>query len=131
MVVKLENYEDWSQLLAYIAAGIALLANSLLIFFYLYIPEVRTFFVKLLFYLSICDWFTAASMFFMGHYNSIVCHVQAGFMQFFPSASFFWMASVAITMYMQVAKHKHYMWKYELLYHIIVWPFPIISTIFL
>ena len=128
------DYEEWERILAYLSGGISLFFNSLLILFYIGIPEVRTFFVKLLFYLSICDWFLAVSMFFNDNNNKndphgALCIIQAGFQQFFASATFNWMIAVAFTMYMTVCKHKQYMWKYELLYHILVWPFPIITTI--
>lgn len=133
MALNLTDYDELEQILAYISGGISLFANSLLLLFYFCIPEVRTFFVKLLFYLSICDWALALSMFF--NYNNkedthgTFCMIQAGFQQFFSCATFFWMVAVAFTMYMTVCKHRQYMWKYELLYHILVWPFPIISTI--
>lgn len=128
------SYDEWALLLAYTAGGISLFFNSLLLLFYLSIREVRTFFVKLLFYLSICDWFLALSMFFNDNNNShdpksVLCMLQAGFQQFFATASFFWMVAVAFTMYMTVCKHNQYMWKYELLIHILIWPFPIVTTI--
>ena len=117
-------------ILAYIGGGISLFFTSLLLIFYISIPEVRTFFVKLLFYLSICDWLAAISIFFIGSQsNSILCHVQAGFQQFFSVSSFFWMIAVSFTMFQQVCKHRQYMWKYEIAYHILLWPFPIIATI--
>ena len=121
--------EQWYKLLAYSSAGLSLIFNTFQLWFYLSIPEVRTFFVKLLFYLSFCDWFTALSVFIPGESNSIICHIQAGFQQFFSSSSFMWMVAVAFTMFMTITKGKQYMWKFELLYHILVWPFPIITTI--
>eukprot|EP01084_Bolivina_argentea_P079810 144685_1 len=130
MTFDFNEPSDWTEILAYIGGGASLFSNSLLLIFYLSIPEVRTFFVKLLFYLSICDWFSSISLFFIGsESNRTLCNIQAGFQQFFSVSSIFWMSAISFTMYMTVTKHKQYMWKYELLYHILIWPFPIISTI--
>ena len=123
------DFHELNQILAYVAAALSLSSNTLLLTFYLSIPEVRTFFVKLLFYLSICDWFAALSIFFINTNDTdILCYIQAGFQQFFTTTAFFWMAAVSFTMYMTVCKHHQTMWKYEIAYHCLIYPIPIITT---
>ena len=116
-------------ILAYIGGGISVLSTGLLLIFYISIPEVRTFFVKILFYLSLCDFLGALSIFFIGSKsNNILCFIQAGFQQFFSFSTLLWMQAVAFTMFNQVCKHKQYMWKYEIAYHCLLWPLSIIAT---
>ena len=43
MPPTLNQYDDLEQILAYISGGVSLFANSLLLLFYMGIPEVRTF----------------------------------------------------------------------------------------
>ena len=126
--------ERWFRILAFSSAGISLLSNTCQLYFYCSIPEVRTFFVRLLFYLAICDWLYGLCIFLSvwsdGNDASIICHIQAVFQQFFCTASYMWMAAAALTMYMTVVKEKHYMWKFYPIYHIVIWPvIPFITTI--
>lgn len=127
MLATANTTTNWFEIVAFTTALISVISTSLLIIFYIKMPSVRTYFVKLLFYLAICDLITALSQYIVN--GKIACSIQAGFLQFWSCASLFWMAAITVTMYSTVVRMKKYMWKYELLYHILCWPWPILSTI--
>ena len=60
-----------------------------------------------------------------------LCKVEAVWVQFCYVSSFFWMSAIAITMFFTVVKQKQTMWKYQKLYHLLIWPIPTICAIFL
>ena len=111
------------EIITYISSTVSALAALAVISCYYFVPQVRTFVTKIIFYLAIAELLSALSRYVQD------CVAFAALSQFTGLATFCWMATVAIVQYLTVVKHYRVLYKFEIIFHIINWGFPIIDTI--
>ncbi len=133
--------------LTYSISGLSVLGSLLILLVYWRNPRLRTFPVKILFFLSLADLCASLSHFL--HFASFVpdpanpelrvvdpsessllsCQTQAVMQHFFFLSSFFWTLSFATNHYVQVCHREPFPAKFEVLYHLLSWGVPLASTL--
>jgi hypothetical protein len=86
----------------YISCGLSMIGSIFIILTFILFPKTRTFGTKLIFFLSISDFFTSLSW-FPSDIDYDLCMFQASILQFFMVASYFWSLSIAISLFQVIS----------------------------
>ncbi|KAJ5080042.1 g protein-coupled receptor [Anaeramoeba ignava] len=87
-----------------IGSTLGMIGALMIIIIFLYFKEMTLFYRKLVFILSIYDFFQSISFLLPGHQYYSVCHVQIYFVAIFGSTSQFWSAAISLVFYLKVVK---------------------------
>ncbi len=110
------------EVITYVCSAISLLPSIAVIFCYWYFPHIRTFVTKTIMWLAVAEFISS-----VGRY--IPDCTTFGFLEQFTALSTLcWMATVAAVQYLTVVKHFPSLHRYETLFHIFNWGFPLIDA---
>jgi len=90
--------EDVLDYALYTSCGLSMIGTSFIILTFLIFPKTRTFGTRLIFFLSISDFFTSFCW-FPWDFNFDFCVLQASLLHFFQIASYLWSLSIAISLF--------------------------------
>jgi len=121
-----------------VSGAISILGSSFIIFSYLLYKEYKHFHLRLILYLSVSDFFTAATS-LIGpqvrntYYGSsyYYCYINAATVQFFFLCSVLWTGCIAHTVDQVIRKQNHKVEKFEKYYHLFCWGIPAAFDIYL
>jgi len=120
------------QIIAHSSSMLSILGSIFIILSYLLFRNIRKAHAPLIFWLSVCDFFSSLAYFAIPvAKGSIYCSVQGGMIQFFQIGSFTWTASIALALYLVMVKNKTFnvgighLMKYL---HLFAWSFAAIDV---
>ncbi|KAJ5075783.1 g protein-coupled receptor [Anaeramoeba ignava] len=87
-----------------LGVSLGIFGSSTIIFVHFKFPELRTFYRKLVFILSVYDLITALIYSLPGYYNHFICKIQPIFIIFFVATAAFWNAVISIITFFTVIK---------------------------
>lgn len=118
------------RIMLYFSSILSLIGSLFIILTFLVFKRTRTFGTKLIFFLSISDFF-ASIAWLPWNTSDQLCNIQAIFLQFFELSSYCWTFCIAISLYqvlfLEQSEKKSQRWLP--LYHILSWGLPLISVI--
>ena len=106
---------------------LSMIGSTLIIFSYIKWQDLRTVSRKLLVFLSIADFWTAAGNFW-GSFNTqdnLSCTVQSAITTYSSMSSFFWTTFIALYLYLCMPGHSKNPEKYVVWFHIVSWFLPL------
>ncbi|XP_029362726.1 G-protein coupled receptor 157 isoform X1 [Echeneis naucrates] len=122
------------QVVVLVSCGLSLAGSSLIIVTFLLWSDLRTTPRRLLVYLSLSDWLSAASYAFgvwkVFQTDSVDCVVQGSVSTFANTSSFFWTVSIAVYLYVLIVRcSQRGADSLEPLFHLVSWGVPLIVTV--
>ena len=117
------------RILTWVSSILSIIGSLMIIYSYARHKKLRSFSVKLLFLLSIADFFSAVSHFIQNTDDDLTCRVQASMQQFFFLASFLWIFCIAVDQYLRIVKQEKATFRNEILYSLLSWGLPLVITL--
>jgi len=114
----------------YFSGSLSIVSSGGIIFTYLLFPNTRTFGTKLIFFLSVSDFFSSFGW-FPWNVTSTLCWIQASVLQFFITASFLWTFSISLSLFQvfYLGKEEEPKMNSFLYYHLFNWGFPFVTVV--
>ncbi|KAJ5080050.1 g-protein coupled receptor 1-like [Anaeramoeba ignava] len=101
MVSKLISSEEISTI---IGASLGSFGALMIIIIFIYFKEYKIFYRKLVFVLSIYDFFQSITYLLPGFSNKIICEIQFYLIAIFGTTPLFWAATISVISYLKVVK---------------------------
>ncbi|KAJ5080045.1 g protein-coupled receptor [Anaeramoeba ignava] len=95
---------ETQEISALIGASLGIFGALMIIIIFLYFKEYKLFYRKLVFVLSIYDFFQSLSFLLPGSSNKIICDIQFYMIPIFGPTPSFWAATISVISYLKIVK---------------------------